>query len=125
MNMWAEALGASHPRLLLCTYESLLHDAPRVFADALRFLGATVDDEALAHSVEYSRFQNLRVLEQTKREREGRSLDQDVFRFRQGRAGSHARELSEADQSYVNAIVSGHLDPVFAYQQAAQNQPSS
>jgi alcohol sulfotransferase len=115
MNVWAEGLRTRHPNLHLCTYESMKQDTAGTVAQALSFLGDRIDADALARAVDESRFEKLRVREQSSRAYQGASLDRDAFRFRRGSVGGYMTELSEGDVAYLNDIVARQLDPVFGY----------
>lgn len=114
MNMWADALRAEHPNLWLCTYESLRQDTAGAFSAALGFLGAAIDPQAIDRAVDDSRFEKLQERERSSRTGGRQPLAPDAFRFRRGAVGGYADELLEDDVSYLDSMVSAHLDHVFA-----------
>ena len=113
LNMWAEHARSGDRRLTICTYEKLRKDAGSAFAEVMTFLGAPLNDDALARAVEASSFDQLQDQERGSRFARRLSLEPDSFRFRKGIVGAHTEELAESDRDYLAQIVSRHLDPVF------------
>jgi hypothetical protein len=60
-----------------------------------------------------SSFDRLRQKEHSRRRHQGASLDGQGFRFRQGTVGRHVKELSPADNAYLDEFLATHLDPAF------------
>jgi hypothetical protein len=107
----------------LCSYESLRRDTAATFEAALRFLEGPIDPQAVAFAVDESSFDKLRSRERSNRAWDGRSVDQDAFRFRRGTVGGHADELAEPDVAYLDAVVAQHLDTVFSDYVLPRRQP--
>jgi len=92
-------------------YEDLHRSPEETLGDALRYLGETeISDAALAESVRYGSFQNLRKAEEEDRfnsgilkTREGR--DPDSYKVRRGKVGGYADYMSAEDIEYVDGLV--------------------
>jgi len=108
-------------RFLLIRYEDMHRDAAGELRRVLELLGVEkVRDDLLREAVEYSRFDNMRQLEEQdafgKRTlRAAVAGDERSYKTRKGRVGDHAREAAPEDQAWMDAILAAELPPELGY----------
>jgi len=108
-------------RFLLIRYEDLHRDAAGELRRVLELLGVRdVREDLLREAIEYSRFDNMRKLEEQdafgKRTlRAAVAGDERSYKTRKGRVGDHAREVSAEDQAWMDAILAAELPPELGY----------
>lgn len=119
MNGWLREWGG-RPDFLLMHYADCKADPAGRFRELLEFLGMNpVDETALEHAVEFSRFENMQALEATGSfaERElsaGDRRDKDSFKARRGKVGGFRDYFDSGDLAFA-ATQLERLDPRFGY----------
>lgn len=85
---------------LVLHYEDMREDTAGSMRRLLAHAGhADINDEALAHAVEMTRFERLKQLERDAAARKGRNKGDNRMRFRSGR--NTADEITDDDRAYV------------------------
>lgn len=95
VRMALDELAAAPSRMLLVSYEMLLHEGVQTLGVITRFLGVRTDEALLAAAVERSKFENLRAKE------EQHPQNPEEFFFRKGRAGTGREELTAKTQGAI------------------------
>lgn len=118
MNHWLDQWG-DKPGFALVRYEDCHEDAASAFRQLLEVYGIPVDEAAFADAVEFSRFDNMKNLEQNKafgaRELSAADgSDPESFKVRRGKIGGFRDYFDEDDIAYLNAELA-RLRPGFAY----------
>ena len=119
MNRWLEEFGGRENFILL-RYESLRAEPEKNFRALLAALGEnTPNEEALAHALGFTEFENMKKLEaagafDSKILKPGNVTDPESFKVRRGKVGGYREYLSEDDQQYAAPIVKD-LRPEFGY----------
>ena len=110
-NLWHAARGVPEA-FELVSYEGLHADPRGTLARTLAFLGATgIDDALLDAAVEFSRFENMRRMEEkgtfdaNSRLRPGDAGDRESFKTRKGAVGGYAEYLGGEDLAYANEVM--------------------
>ena len=97
------------PTFLLQRYESFHTDVESSVTAMLDFLGIKVDPAALAQSIEFARFENMRRLET-----EGyfksdamrvAGSDPDARKVREGRVGGYKEYMLDEDIAFVDSMI--------------------
>ena len=119
MNRWlAEWRGRKDFKLM--RYEDCKTGVQQEFRGLLGFLGlAPINEAALAHAMEFSRFENMHALEASGKFNEkelsaGNPADNDSFKTRRGKVGGF-RDYFGADDLAFAAGEMEKLDPLFGY----------
>jgi hypothetical protein len=120
MNSWMEEWG-ERSNFLLLRYEDCHRNTRRAFAAMLAFFGFTeIDEEALAQSIQFSSFENMKAMEVNRKFKTGILLprdtgDPDSFKVRRGLVGGYKQYLTAQDLIYIERALAC-LDPRFGYQ---------
>lgn len=118
MNMFLD--NAHVPaEFLLITYEDLHQRPEDVLSSVLQLMKVEVRDELLGKAIEASSFERMRKLEKDRAVREpwmrpGARTDQ-ALKVRQGKVGSHRKELAAEDIAYLDEMLRNLLHPNFPY----------
>jgi hypothetical protein len=119
MNAWlAEWHG--QPNFKLLRYKDCKADAAGEFRKLLDFLGLpSVDDSALAHALEFSRFENMQAMEASGQFHEdalcaGNLDDVDSFKTRRGKVGGFRDYFDPEDLAFAGEAMK-KLDSRFGY----------
>jgi hypothetical protein len=119
-DSWAAARSVPES-LLVISYEDLHADPGKLLRETLAFLGATgVPERVVSEAIEFSRFDNMRRLEQAGGVGEGTRLraadaqDASSFKTRKGQVGGFAQTLSPADLEFVNRVMAESTCPLLA-----------
>lgn len=119
MNCWlAEWHG--QPNFKLLRYEDCRADTGREFRGLPEFLGlAPVNEAALAHALDFSKFENMQAMKASGRFREdelsaGNRADQDSYKARRGQVGGFRNYFDAEDLAFA-AQAMMRLDPRFGY----------
>jgi len=108
-------------RFLLLRYEDLHRDAATELRRVLELLGVEkVREDLLREAIEYSRFDNMRRLEeqdafQKRTLRAAVSGDERSYKTRKGRVGDHKAEVAPEDQAWMDAILAAELPVELGY----------
>ena len=119
MNAWI-AEWSNRPNFKLLRYEDCRLDTKRVFQDMLTFFGwGEIDESALARSLEFSSFENMKRMEaagtfQTKQLSVGKAGDPESFKVRRGIVGGYKDYLSPENIGFLNQALT-KLDPRYGY----------
>lgn len=119
MNRWLSEWHGS-PGFKLLRYEDCRADAARELRGLLEFLGlGPVNEAAVAHALEFSRFDNMRAMEASGEFREadlspGNHADKDSFKARRGKVGGFHDYFTPDDLDFAAAELR-KLDPRFGY----------
>jgi hypothetical protein len=109
-NVWYENRSIPQGYLTL-HYEAMKADTHAAVRQVLDFLGAqAIPDAIIEQAVEYSSFENMKKLEKARQFQEARmqpgdASDPESFKVRKGSVGGFGEYLSEADTTYIEAIV--------------------
>jgi hypothetical protein len=120
-NIWAR--NRQVPRgFLLVRYEDLQVDAPAELRRVLDFLGLQeLSEETVREAVAYASFENMRKIEtegkfQSGALKPGDQDDQESYKTRQGKIGSHAEHLSAGEIEKLNQKMRQTLSDIYGYQ---------
>lgn len=120
-NIWAENRHLPGGFLLL-RYEDLQAETERELRRVLDFIGlVNLPQELIHQAVKYTRFENMRRLEESGaldsfRLRPGDRYDPESFKTRRGKVGGFVDYLSQDDIAYLNHKIKTQLSPLFGYQ---------
>jgi hypothetical protein len=116
-NAWAENRRIPR-RFGLARYEDLHANPAQTLRAVLGTIGVTVEQPALDRAIEFSRFDNMRALEQrdaygelTLRAKD--ASDPESFKTRKGKVGGYREYLSGADLDYVNGRIRERLSDYY------------
>ena len=119
MNSWMTEWG-DRENFKLIRYEDCQGRPEEVFREVLTFFGCReIDDAVLAHSVKFSSFENMKVLEATGQVRNkklipGNVQDPHSYKVRRGQVGGFQEYLSSADIRYPEQALA-LLDQRYGY----------
>ena len=114
LNQAAARGPETFPGFQILHYEDLCESPIATFTRALEFLGAEIDEHAVASAVGRTSFHNLQELEIERRAKKRPAIEANALRFRRGVPGSHRAELIATDVDYLNRVIDAHLDPTFS-----------
>jgi hypothetical protein len=97
VRMALDEYAAAPPRMLLVSYERLLHDGAQALGAITQFFRLTGDEAVLTAAIERNRFENLRAKEAQNPQ------NPEEFFFRKGRAGTGREELTIETQRAIAA----------------------
>jgi sulfotransferase family protein len=122
-NRWAECRDVPR-RFELLTYEEMHADTAAALRRTFAIMDVAVSDAAIAQAVAFSKFENMRKLEQNNtfgsaRLRAGDAADGESFKVRKGKVGGYREYLGAADLDYVNARIRERLADYFSAYRAA------
>ena len=106
---------------LLVRYEDMHRDPAGELRRVLEAIGGRdVQEDLLREAVEYSRFENMRKLEEQdafgdRTLRPTVAGDERSYKTRKGRVGDHAREATPEDRAWMDAILAAELPPELGY----------
>jgi hypothetical protein len=119
-NIWADQRSAP-AAFLLVRYEDLHADAARELRRVLEFLGyRDVAEQTIQAAVEFSRFENMRKMEQSNslssgRLKPGDAKDPESFKTRKGKVGGYVDYLDGEQIAELNARLKRELAPIYGY----------
>lgn len=93
----------------LIRYEDMLEDPTRELTKVVAFTGLKVTPEQIAQAVEFSAFDNMRRIEDTKGIPYYEQKNPQMRFIRQGRSGGWKEAFSEADKAYFKEQFGGVL----------------
>ncbi|MET0363575.1 MAG: sulfotransferase domain-containing protein [Sphingobium sp.] len=111
LNGWADR--TADRDMIVLSYEVMSHDPVMEIGRLLRFLGLTVDHDALDKAVAASRFDAMRKLEQ----QDGipghdyDRTDEQSLRMRKGKVGGYSEHLKADDALYILDQCNNRLTP--------------
>lgn len=119
-NIWADQQHVPKD-FLLVRYEDLHADAGKELKRVLDFIGETgVSDETIAEAVAFSRFDNMRKMEQrdalgSGRLKPGNAADPESFKTRKGKVGGYVEYLTPEQVMQLNNRLRDELSPMYGY----------
>jgi len=119
-NMWAENRGILAD-LLVIRYEDMNRAPREVLRRVLDFVGlAQIPDEAIAESVEFASFDNMRKMEsedvfKSSRLRAANPDEPESFKTRRGVVGGYTDYLTQDDIQYLNDRINTELSDFYGY----------
>ncbi|MAS40994.1 MAG: sulfotransferase [Porticoccaceae bacterium] len=124
LNGWAAELPRI-PNLHLLRYEDLRRDPENQLRALLEFIGVAADERCVGDAVAYASYERMRARERDSgrlarllgggRLRPRDRSNPDSYKVRRAKVGGYRDYCSDAEVARIDALVTGHLHPVFGY----------
>jgi hypothetical protein len=125
LRAWAGELGKTRAHLLI-RYEDMRSAPGRVLQQVLAFMGIEASAEEIEQVVEWTSFENMKQLEQSRSFDSGSrrlmikdASNPEAFKVRRGKVGGYMDYFTDSELDEIDRLVAEGVPPVYGYSRTA------